>query len=116
MPISKLGVLLTSKENGEQVAVIEFGLDGMLVNTMIKPDLHVFALRSVMKLLDEKGFKPLSKKYEAQKNEAGNLPKEILRSEAENSAKIVNDADLQMAGIPVNASVVEWNVADRETK
>ena len=108
MPKSKLGVLLKSKENGEQVAVIEFGLDGMLVNSIIKPGVHVFALRSVMKLLDEKGFQPLYKKYEAQKDETGNLSRDILRAEAEASSKIINEAGMEISGIPVTAIVVEW--------
>jgi hypothetical protein len=108
MSISKIGVLLTSKEDGGQVAVIEFGPDGMLVNSIIKPGVHVFALRSVMKLLDEKGFQPLYKKYEAQKDEAGNLPRDILRAEAEACARIINEAEMTIAGILVDASVEEW--------
>ena len=106
--VSKMGVLLKAKASTEQVAVIEFGLDGMLVNSIIKPGVHVFALRSVMKLLDEKGFQPLYKKYEAQKDEAGNLPRDILRAEAEACANIINGAEMTIAGIAVIASVEEW--------
>jgi hypothetical protein len=53
MPTEKIGILLTSKESGEQVAVIEFDPSGMLINQIIKPGLHVFALRSAMTLLPE---------------------------------------------------------------
>ena len=106
--VSKMGVLLKSKENGEQIGVLEFDPSGMLICQMIKPGLHVFSLRSVMKLLDEKGFKPLYKKYEAQKDEAGNLPRDILRAEAEACAKIINEAETTIGGIPVTASVEEW--------
>jgi len=105
--VSKIGVLLTSKEDGGQVAVIEFGPDGMLVNSIIKPGVHVFALRSVMSLLDEKGFQALYKKYETQLAD-GNISREILRSEAEACAKIINEAGMKIAGIPVDASIVEW--------
>jgi hypothetical protein len=107
---SKIGVLLTSKESGEQVAVIEFEPDGMLINSMIKPGLHVYALRSVMNLLGEKGFQPLYIKHKALKDEAGNLPREVLREEAESCSKILNDAEVTVGGIPVNASMVEWQV------
>jgi len=106
MPISKLGVLLKSKENGEQIGVIEFGPDGMLMCQMIKCGLHVFALRSVINLLEEKGVKPLCKKYE--KDEAGNLSRDILRAEAEACAKIINEAETTIGGIPVTSSVEEW--------
>ena len=102
MPISKLGVLL--KSEGKQVAVIEFGLDGMLICQMIKPGLHVFALRSFINLLEE----PLYKKYESQKDEAGNLPREILISEAESFARTINSAEMKIGGISVIASVEEW--------
>jgi len=111
MLISKLGVLLRSKENGEQVAVIEFGPDGMLMCQMIKKG-SVFALRSVISLLEE----PLYKKYESQKDEAGNLPREILISEAESFAKIINGAKMKIGGIPVTASVEEWNEPDQASK
>jgi hypothetical protein len=113
MPISKLGVLLKSKETGEQVAVIEFEPDGMLVNSMIKTGIHVFALRSVMNLLEEKDPLPLYKKYEALKDESGNLPREILREEADSVAKILNEAEIKIGGIPVNAMKVEWQVPDK---
>jgi hypothetical protein len=116
MPISKLGVLLKSKGSGEQVAVIEFEPDGMLINSMIKPGLHVYALRSVMNLLEEKGFQPLYLKHKALKDEAGNLPKEILREEAKACAKIFNDAEMTIVGIPVNAVMVEWQVPDKGLK
>ena len=108
MPVSKLGVLLKSKESGEQIGVLEFDPSGMLMCQMIKKGLHVFALRSVTKLLEEKGFKPLYKKYEAQKDNAGNLPEDILRVEAEACAKIINEAEMTIGGIPVIASVEEW--------
>jgi len=61
-----------------------------------------------MSLLDEKGFKPLYKKYE--KDEAGNLPRDILRAEAETCAKIINQAGIDIGGIPVTASVEEWQL------
>jgi len=105
---SKLGVLLKSKESGEQIGVIEFEPDGMLICSIIKKGLHVFSLRSVMNLLDEKDPQPLYKKYEAQKDEKGCLPSDILRAEAEVCAKMINVAELNIAGIPVDASVVEW--------
>lgn len=106
--VSKTGVLLRSKESGEQVGVIEFEPDGMLICSIIKPGLHVFAIRSVTNLLDEKESQPLYKKYEARKDDAGNLPREILRSEAYAYAKIINDAEMEVGGIPVIASVEEW--------
>ena len=105
--VSKIGVLLTSKEDGGQVAVIEFGPDGMLVNSIIKPGVHVFALRSVMSLLDEKGFQALYKKYETQLAD-GNISREILLSEAASYARIINEAEMTIGGIPVIASVEEW--------
>jgi hypothetical protein len=116
MPISKLGVLLTSKESGEQVAVIEFEPDGMLINQMIKSGVHVYALRSAMNLLEKKGFQPLYNKYKDLKDEAGNLPREILREEAQACAKIFNDAEMTIGGIPVNAEMVEWQVPDKGLK
>jgi len=61
-----------------------------------------------MKLLDEKGFQPLYKKYEAQKDEAGNLPRDILRAEAEACVNIINEAEMEIGGIAVTASVQEW--------
>ena len=106
--IEKLGVLLKSKDGGEQVAVLEFEPDGMLICSIIKKGLHIFALRSVTNLLDEKDPLPLYKKYEDRKDEAGNLPREILRSEAEACAKNINDAEMKIDGIPVTASVEEW--------
>ena len=108
MPASKIGVLLKAKENGEQVAVIEFGPDGMLMCQMIRSGLHAFALRSVVRLLEVKGFQPLYKKYESQKDETGNLSRDILRAEAEASSKIINEAEMKIGGIPVAASVEEW--------
>lgn len=105
--MSKLGVLLKSKDSGEQVGVLEFEPDGMLICSIIKVGLHVFAIRSVTNLLDEKDPEPLYKKYEALKDENGNLPREILRAEAEACAKMINEAGLRIDGIPVNASVVE---------
>ena len=110
MPISKLGVLL--KSEGKQIAVIEFGLDGILICQMIKPGLHVFALRSFINLLEE----PLYKKYESQKDEAGNLPREILITETEAFAKIINGAKMKIGGVPVTASVEEWNEPDQASK
>lgn len=104
----KLGVLLKSKDSGEQIGVLEFSPDGMLICSIIKPGLHVFSLKSVIKILDEKDPRPLHKKYEAQRDENGNLPREILRSEAEACAKMINDAEMKIAGIPVDANVVEW--------
>jgi hypothetical protein len=109
----KIGVLLTSKTTGEQVAVIEFEPGGMLVNSLIKTGLHAYALRSAMNLLEQKGFQPLYKKYKSMKDEAGNLPKEILREEAEACAKIFNDAELTIGGIPVIAKAVEWEVPEK---
>lgn len=106
--ILKLGVLLKSRENREQIGVLDFEPDGMLVNSIIKPGLHVFSLRSVMMLLDEKAPIPIYKKYEAQMDENGNLPREILHSEAEAYAKIINEAEMEVGGIPVIASVEEW--------
>lgn len=111
---SKIGLLLKSRESGEQIAVIEFEPDGMLINSMIKPGLHVYALRSVMNLLEKKGFQPLYKKYNSQFDEAGNLPREILSDEAEACAKIINEAEMKIGGVPIDASVVEWQVPDRE--
>ena len=111
MATSNIGVLLKSKESGEQIGVLKFEPDGMLVNTMIKPGLHVFVLRSVMKLLNEKAPLPIYKKYEG-RIEKGNLPREILLKEAASYAKIINEAEMKVAGIPATASVEEWNVAD----
>jgi len=108
--ISKLGVLLKSRDGGEQIGVLEFEPDGMLICSIIKKGLHVFAIRSVTNLLEEKAPLPLYKKYEAQKDDAGNLPREILREEAEAYAQMINEAELKIAGIPVDASVVEWQV------
>lgn len=104
----KIGVLLKSKDGGEQVAVLELEPDGMLICSIIKPGLHVFAIRSVTMLLDEKAPLPIYKKYEDRKDEAGNLPREILLSEAYAYAKIINEAELKIDGIPVIASVEEW--------
>jgi hypothetical protein len=106
--VSKIGMLLKSKKEGEQVAVIEFGLDGMLICQMIKSGLHVFALRSVMKILKEKAPLPIYKKYASQKDENGNLSIDILRKEAESYAKIINESGMTIAGISVTASVEEW--------
>ena len=113
--VSKLGVLLKSKDNGEQIGVLEFAPDGMLICSIIKKGLHIFAIRSVTDLLEEKDPQPLYKKYEAHKDEKGNLPRDILRSEAEACAKMINEAGLKISGIPVTASVAEWIEADRES-
>ena len=80
----------------------------MLVCQMIKPGIHVFAIRSVMHILDKKEPQPLYKKYEVLKDEKGNLPREILLKEAEAFAKTINSAKMKIFGIPVNASIVEW--------
>jgi len=106
--ISKIGVLLTSKENGEQIGVIEFDPSGMLICRMIKRGLNEYALRTVINLSDEKGFPPLYKKYKTRMDEKGNLPKDVLSSEADAYAEIVNEANVKIGGIPVNASVREW--------
>jgi hypothetical protein len=87
----------------------------MLICSIIKKGLHVFAIRSVTNLLDEKAPQPLYKKYEAQKDGKGNLPRDILRAEADAHAKMINEAELKIAGIPVTASVEEWNESDRES-
>jgi hypothetical protein len=108
MPISKLGVLLKSKESGEQIGILEFDPSGMLICQMIKKGLPVFALRSVMQILKEKAPLPIYKKYETRKDERGHLPREILRTEAASYAKIINDAEMEIGGIAVIASVEEW--------
>jgi hypothetical protein len=114
--VSKIGVLLKSKESGEQIGVLEFDLSGMLMCQMIKKGLHVFALRSVIHILNEKDPLPIYRKYADQKDEEGHIPREILRKEAASYAKILNEAEMEISGIPVTASVVEWEEADRESK
>jgi hypothetical protein len=108
MPISKLGVLLKSKESGEQIGILEFDPSGMLMCQMIKSGLHVFSLRSVIHILEVKDPLPVYKKYASQKDEKGHLPREILRKEAASYAKILNEAEMEISGIPVTASVEEW--------
>ena len=108
MPVSKLGVLLKSKESGEQIGILAFDPSGMLMCQMIKSGLHVFALRSVMQILKEKAPLPIYRKYEDQKDEKGHLPREILLSEAASYAKFINDAEMEIGGIPVTATVEEW--------
>ena len=108
MPVSKLGVLLKSKESGEQIGILAFDPSGMLMCQMIKSGLHVFALRSVMQILKEKAPLPIYRKYEDQKDEKGNLPRDILLSEAASYAKFINEAETTIGGIPVIASVEEW--------
>ena len=108
MATSNIGVLLKSKENGEQIGVLEFDPSGMLMGQMIKTGLHVFALRSVIHILNEKDPLPVYKKYEDQKDEKGHLPKEILLSEAASYAKILNEAEMEISGIPIKATVEEW--------
>lgn len=108
MPVSKLGVLLKSKESGEQIGVLEFDPSGMLMCQMIKSGLHVFALRSVMQILKEEAPLPVYKKYEDQKDGNGHIPRETLRKEAASYAKILNEAEMEISGIPVTATVEEW--------
>jgi hypothetical protein len=108
MATSNIGVLLKSKESGEQIGVLKFEPDGMLMCQMIKSGLHVFALRSVMQILKEKAPLPVYEKYASQKDEKGHLPREILRKEAESYAKIINDAEMEIGCIPVTATVEEW--------
>jgi hypothetical protein len=106
--IRKLGILLKSKESGEQIGILEFDPSGMLMCQMIKSGVHSFALRSVINLLDKKAPLPIYKKYADRKDEKGHLPREILLSEAASYAKIINDAEMTITGIPVTATVEEW--------
>ena len=108
---------MTSKENGEQIGVIEFDPSGMLICRMIKQGLHVYALRTVIDLSNEKGFPPLYQKYKTQMDEKGNLPKDILSSEADSYAEMVNNVEIKIGGIPVEVSVRKWQEpTDQESK
>jgi hypothetical protein len=99
---------MTSKTTGEQIGALEFYPSRMLVSRIIKKGLHPYTSRSVIKFLEEKSFQPLYRKYEDLMNEKGSLPIDVLRSEAEVCAKMINRAEMKLCGGPVEASVQTW--------
>jgi hypothetical protein len=88
---AKLGILLTDIASGELIGAIEFTSSGMLITQSAKKELHVFALKSIIRRLEESVLKqPLYIKYENLLKERSELPMDILEQEARICADELN--------------------------
>ena len=101
---SKIGLLLIDAATKEQVAIIEFDPSGTLIVHSLRQEMHVFALKSLHRLLTETVLTaPLYEKYAQVLEKQSSLPAEILEQEAKNCAYVLNQRE---AGLTVGCHTV----------
>lgn len=75
----KVGVLLTDKNTGEKIGIIEFDPSGMLITRVFKNTVHVNSLNPFVQMILKK---PLYVKLSDLLNAKKELPADILEKEA----------------------------------
>jgi hypothetical protein len=102
--MTKIGVLITSKEDDERLGIMEFDPTGILVCSTFKAGIHPFALKTFLKMLDQ----PLYVKHADIISRDKVLSRELLISEAEDLAARINEKSMTLGGRPILAASVEW--------
>ena len=102
--MTKIGVLISSRENNEHLGIMEFDSPGMLICSTKKAGIHPYALKQFLKLLDQ----PLYIKHADIISRDKVLPRELLITESQNLAARINGKSMTLAGQPILATSVEW--------
>jgi hypothetical protein len=111
-PASKIGVLLRDQTSGEPIGIIEFNPSGMMISHIIQKGLHVFALKSVQRFLNEQVVTvPLYTKHEHLLKDKTSLPVDILEQEASLCADALNRSEqpLTVGKHTVKAETVHYS-------
>jgi hypothetical protein len=84
-------VLLVDKDSGAQIGFIRFDPSGLLVYQTMMAGMHVFAFKSIDRILNEQWIKePLYKKHASLLDENKKLPEGVLEQEASACADFLN--------------------------
>lgn len=102
--MTKIGVLISSLENKEDLGIMEFDASGMLICSTYTAGIHPFALKQFLNMLDQ----PLYVKHAAVISQHKVLPRELLITEAEDLAARINEKSMTLGGGPILAASVEW--------
>lgn len=94
MSEEEICVLLLEPETKAQIGLIRFDPSGMLIFQLIKPGLHVYALRPIHDLLANQWLRvPLYRKHARLLDNNKNLPEDVLMQEANDCASFLNNLE-----------------------
>jgi hypothetical protein len=102
--MTKIGVLISSRENDEKLGIMEFDTTDMLICSTFKAGIHPFALKTFLNLLDQ----PLCVKHADIISRDKVLSREILITESQDLATRINEKSMTMGGGPIVAASVKW--------
>lgn len=102
--MTKIGVLISSKETNEQLGIIEFDPSGLLIGSAIKGGMHPYALKQFTSLLDQ----PLHVKHKDVISRDKVLSRELLIAEAEDLAVRINEKEKPLGKGSILATKGEW--------
>lgn len=105
---SLIGVILIDKTSEVQIGIIKFDSSGVLGYQMIQSGIHVFAFKSIDRLIDQWAKEPLYKKHAKSLGRNSKLPDKILEQEANSCADFLNSlaSPLKLGSYAVRAQMV----------
>jgi hypothetical protein len=89
--MTKMGVLISSRENDEKLGIMEFDPTGMLICST-KAVMHPFALKTFLKMLDQ----PLYVKHADNISRDKVLSRELLITESQDLAARINEESMTL--------------------
>jgi len=112
---TRIGILLTAKEDNVQMGLVELDPGGMMIFSILKPGLHYFAMKPISRFFEEdyKG-EALYKKYASQIDELGGIPEEQLWMEAKAIAEAMNTHGVNAGGKSVHAKACRYSSFHKE--
>ena len=98
--MTRYGVLISNKENSDQLAVLELEPTGMLITATFEGGLHPYALKPfVDRLVDQ----PIYEKYAEVLARDKVLSPELLEAEIGFLAELINEGSMTLGGFPIKA-------------
>ncbi len=101
--MTRYGILISDKETHEQLAVLELDPSGMLVSSSLTKKIHPYSLRSFVNLIDQ----PIYKKYAEVLAREKVLPLELMMTETQLIADLINAQSMTLSGATIVASTAQ---------